>query len=553
MSDSKDDGQTAASQASASQASAPQASAPQAKVRAPRRFSAIWLIPLVTVAAAGWIAYKSVIDEGPLIHITFETAEGLTAGKTKVRFKGLDVGTVKSIHASDDLSHVIVSAKMVKEAKSHLNADTEFWVVRPRVSLQQISGLETLVSGAFIAFEPGGGAPTRKFTGLKDPPVSEREGRKFVLEAPQLGSIHVSAPVYHRGIAVGEVLDYELDKDDEGVAIDILIDAQYADLVHKNSVFWNASGIKLNLGDLVNASVGIQSLESLVAGGIAFANPPEAGPQAEPGARYRLRDQQPADVFVAKQAEGALHIVLESEVQGSVKVDDPILYREMEVGKVARIDLSEDADTVLLHAAIEPRYAPLVRAGTVFWNASGIHASFGLFSGAKIDVESLSALLRGGVAFATPKDGGAAARSGATYRLYSEPKKEWQAWAPHIRLPQAPAEAEAAAAAGPGAPPPAPAKPAPAGGEGAAEQAAPEADQTAAAPAEAAADLPAAISVSGEHLSTSALTEALAKVGFTNISDIRRSGSIAHVTADWQGESVALRIDSRTGRVERSQ
>jgi hypothetical protein len=214
-------------------------------------------------------------------------------------------------------------------------------------------------------------------------------------------------------------------------------------------------------------------------------------------------------------------------------------YREVEVGKVTAVELSGDASFVALHAAIEPRYAPLVRSRSVFWNASGIHASFGIFSGADIDVESLSALLRGGIAFATPKDAGAAADDGATFALHSEAKEEWQSWAPHIRLPKQAAKPDGMAAPSQA---------------GAAPAAAPDEHEAAPDPSAAAASesppLPAAVALSGEHVSASVLSEALAKLGFTNIGNIERSGAVVRADADWDGAPVRLHIDTKTGRIE---
>jgi hypothetical protein len=290
-------------------------------------------------------------------------------------------------------------------------------------------------------------------------------------------------------------------------------------------------------------------------GGIALANPSVPGPLAAPGTTYKLHAERPEALFRQKQETDALHIVLKSETQGSVKTDDPILYREVEVGKVTDVELSDDASFVALHVAIEPRYAPLVRSKSVFWNASGIHASFGLFSGADIDIESLSALLRGGIAFATPADGGEVAANGAAFPLHREAKKEWQSWAPHIRLPkEAPKEDSkpepngAPAAQGPETG--APKSEVPAGQETVSEPA-PTAEQEATATSSSeAAPLPASLAFSGGHVSTSALSEALSELGFTNIGNVQRAGSIVRVDADWEGEPVKLRIDTRTGRIK---
>jgi paraquat-inducible protein B len=649
---------------------------PKAEIRPSRRLSIVWVIPLAVAVVAGWIAYKAVSDQGPSITITFKTAEGLEAGKTKIMYKGVQAGTVDSIDISEDLELAVVHATMAKQVKHHLNEGTQFWVVRPEVSLTGITGLSTLVSGPYIAIQPGDGKRQRAFKGLSQPPLDLETGTRFGLKADKLGTLHVSAPIHHHGLKVGKILEFDLAKDDSGLDIQILIYQPYDQLVRTNSlfwntsgidlnlrnlfdaslrvgsfeslvaggiafanpagpaeaapaetvfelhairpgavdmndveeatefkviltaealggveegnavlyreiqigtvrktqlnaaadgveihlgiapahsglvrtdsVFWNASGVKLNLGDLVDASVEIESLKSLLAGGVALANPSDPGPQAESGTTYKLQAKRPEALFRQKTASDGLHIVLRSEVQGSVKLDDPILYREVEVGKVMEVELSDDASFVALKVAIEPRYAPLVRSHSVFWNASGIHASFGLFSGADIDIESLSALLRGGIAFATPKEGGKAVANGATFQLHSEAKKEWQSWAPHIRLPKQAAEQDATAANGSGAAQPA---------EAAATQseATPTAEQEAATTSGETAPLPTAVAVSGGHVSTAALSQALAKLGFTNIGNLRHAGAIAHADADWYGEPVKLRIDTRTGRIEQTE
>ena len=645
-------------------------SPPKATIRPPRRLSIVWVIPLAVAVAAAWVAYKSIREQGPRITIAFDTAEGLEAGKSKIVYKGVQAGTVDSISVSEDLEQVIVHATMAKETKHHLNEGTRFWVVRPEVGFTGITGLGTLVSGAYIAVQPGDGKPQRAFKGLDRAPLSLEKGTRFTLKADSLGTLHVSAPIHHHGVEVGKVLDFELAKDDSGVDIGIVIDTPYDQLVRKNSlfwnasgidlsledifdasvrvgsleslmaggiafanppepaeaapaeavfelhderpkdlgedaaeeakefkviltagelggvgegdavhyreieigtvrktqlnaaadgveihlgiapahaelvraktVFWNASGIELKLGDLVDASLEIESLKSLVAGGVALTNPPDPGPRAESGAVYELQAHRPEALFRQKRTADALHIMLKSEVQGSVKVDDPILYREVEVGKVTAVELSDDASFVALKAAIEPRYAPLVRSRSVFWNASGIHASFGLFSGADVDVESLSALLRGGIAFATPKEGGEAVADGATFPLHSEAKAEWQSWAPHIRLPKRAAEESDVA------PPPTESG---SGQSMATPMVAPEA----AAPPNETAPLPTAVALSGGHVSTAALSQALAELGFTNVANVRHAGTIAHAEADWYGEPVKLRVDTRTGRIERSE
>ena len=411
----------------------PRASAPKVHPRSHGRFSIVWLIPLGAALVGGWLAYRTISEQGPSVTIAFETADGLEAGKTKILFKGLQAGIVDAVHATEDLSSVVVYATLIKELKPHLNDGVRFWVVRPEISLTRVSGLDTLVSGDFIAFQPGTGTPTRTFKGLDKPPVEagDAKHRKFVLRTETLGSLDRGSPVLYRGVTVGEVSGYTLPDDDKPLTVDIVVHDPHHKLVRENTRFWNASGIKFNMGDLFDASLEVESLKSLLEGGIAFANPAEPGPAAKPGTAFALLDEKPAK---PRSAKDGLALVLKSANLRSVKAGDPILYREFQVGTVVEVGLDAEATSVDLKIVIEPDYAALVETNTVFWNASGINASFSLFSGASIDIESLRALLDGGIAFATPDQGGRAVKPGAVFTLYDRPKEEWRAWAPHIRL-----------------------------------------------------------------------------------------------------------------------
>src|SRR5882762_6335746 len=111
------------------------------------RLSMVWLIPILAAALGVWVAVARILSEGPKITITFQTAEGLEAGKTKIHYNGVDVGTLTTIRLSDDHQHVITTAQMAPKTEGLLAADTKFWVVRPRISGANISGLGTLISG----------------------------------------------------------------------------------------------------------------------------------------------------------------------------------------------------------------------------------------------------------------------------------------------------------------------------------------------------------------------------------------------------------------------
>ena len=451
-------------------------------------------------------------------------------------------GTVDSVRLSKDLSHVVVGATMVKEVETHLKDGARFWVVQPEISLSGVTGLNTLVSGDYIAFEPGAGKDTKTFKGLDRPPIEAdpAAGTKYVLSADNLGSLSKGAPIYFRGVTVGKVLDTTLAQDDSAVVVEIYITKPHDKLIHDGTLFWNVSGVKLDLGDILNASIQVASLQSLLSGGIAFANPPDPGAAAQAGARFTLLNAEPKKQLDANPVPDGLTLRLRAELLGSIKIGDPVYYREFAVGQVLGITLSDDAATVEIDIVIEPRFAALVKTNSVFWNASGFHASFGLFKGLSLDVESLQSLLAGGIAFATPNSGGGAVKAGAVFLLYDKPKEEWKDWAPHIRLPsEAEVKArEAAETTGES----------PAVEEAALEQTAAPAEAPPAAPLPKAVVLP----VAGDRVSGSMMIDHLEELGFTNITEVEKEGAIFHVKAAWQAEPVHLRIDARDGVITRT-
>jgi len=233
-----------------------------------RRFSLVWLFPLVAAAIGAWLVFTTLQDQGPTISIQFKTAAGLEAGKTKIKHKNVELGMVESVALSDDLSHILVTAALQKEAEPHLRDDTRFWVVRPRLGVGGVSGLDTLVSGAYIELDPGSGEPRREFTGLESPPIvrSDEPGREFVLVADRLGSLSAGSPIYFRGLDVGEVLGYKLADDDSSLRIEVFIRAPHDALVRTNTRFWNASGVSITM-DADGVKVATESIEALLAGG----------------------------------------------------------------------------------------------------------------------------------------------------------------------------------------------------------------------------------------------------------------------------------------------
>jgi paraquat-inducible protein B len=241
-----------------------------------RRISLIWAIPVVTVLIAAWLVWDTYSKRGPIITITFDSAEGLQAGQSHVKHKDLDMGLVQSLALTRDLEHVLVTVQMNREAGPLLTDRTQFWVVRPRLSGTSISGLSTLLSGSYIALLPAaeGGKQERHFTGLENPPVlqSNIPGRTFLLKADRIGSVSPGSPIFYRDLPVGEVLGWDLGDMAETVTIHAFVRAPFDQYVHDDSRFWNASGISFKLGP-EGVKLQLESLQALLLGGIAFETP----------------------------------------------------------------------------------------------------------------------------------------------------------------------------------------------------------------------------------------------------------------------------------------
>src|SRR5574337_544738 len=243
-----------------------------------RRFreSLIWLVPVLAALVGLSLVIHNWLQAGPQITISFQSAEGLDAGKTPGEYKNVVIGRVKTIHLSADHSHVLVEVALEKSAKGFATKGTRYWVVRPRIGLGGVSGLDTLFSGAFIGADVGeSNEPQDDFVALEAPPAVTHGalGRSFVLHADDLGSLDVGSPVYYRRIQVGRVASYALDRDGKGVSVQIFIDGPNDRFVTKSSRFWNASGVDLSVG-ANGLKLNTQSLAAVLAGGVAFQDPP---------------------------------------------------------------------------------------------------------------------------------------------------------------------------------------------------------------------------------------------------------------------------------------
>jgi paraquat-inducible protein B len=330
--------------------------------KARTRISLVWLIPVVAALAGAWVAVTRILGEGPKITIVFQTAEGLEAGKTKVEFNGVEVGTVTSIRLSDDHEHVITTVQMAPKTDDFLVDDTKFWVVRPRISGANVTGLGTLISGAYIGMEIGTSKETRgDFVALETEPVitGEAPGRFFWLKTPDLGSLDTGTPIYFRRLQVGQVASYKLDNDGKLLTVQVFVRSPYDQYVNPDTRFWHASGIDVSL-TASGLKVQTQSALSILIGGVAFETPATAPlePPAEANSVFTLYADRTQAFEPAAQNPQTYVLIFKDSVRG-LEPGVPVEFRGIPIGEVsdvrAQIDLKNFQFEVPVTIKLDPR------------------------------------------------------------------------------------------------------------------------------------------------------------------------------------------------------
>lgn len=326
---------------------APLPDLPQPRYERPRRWavSAIWLVPLIAAVAALTLGVRSYLGSGPTITIVFKTAEGIEAGKTEIRYKEVPIGKVKRTELSDDRQSVRVRVELIRDAEHVAVEDSRFWVVRPRIGLGGVSGLGTLISGAYIGVDVGRSEQERtEFEGLEKPPTvtSDQRGRRFILRAADLGSLDIGSPVYYRRIPVGRVVGRELDADGRRVTLELFVDEPYDRFVTRHTRFWNASGLDAEIG-ASGFKLNTQSLATLVAGGLAFAAFPESDPgdPAPENREFTLFEDQLAAAAPAADEALRLRLRFYQSTRG-LSAGGPVIFQGIEIGRVRSVDLDYD-------------------------------------------------------------------------------------------------------------------------------------------------------------------------------------------------------------------
>jgi paraquat-inducible protein B len=322
-----------------------------------------WLVPVFAALVVLWLAWRGLAEHGPEITIAFNDAGTLEAGQTPIKYKGVDVGRVESIELTSDVSHVVVHARMSRSIERYLSTGARFWIVQPRVGAQGISGLTTLVSGAYIEMYPGRGPEERRFTGLDEPPVLQPNtpGTSLTLLAPTGGQFIPGAPVTYRGVDVGEIEGSALAPSEKQVEIYAFVRTPYDHLVHPQTRFWNSAGIDFSAGPQ-GLRLRVSSWEQLFAGAVSFDTPDWAlgSAQSAPGSRFQLYDGRAEAMLYPQGTPLMYHLEFSGNTRG-LQNGTPVELEGSSIGEVTGSQLIYD-----------PRRKALYTEATIAVDASAV-------------------------------------------------------------------------------------------------------------------------------------------------------------------------------------
>ncbi len=314
---------------------------PQRAERRPQRsLSPIWIVPLVALLIGAWMIYDNLSKLGPSITLIMDNAEGIEAGKTLIKTRNVEVGRVEQVRLSDDLEHAEITARMSPQAEDMLNEDTRFWVVKPRIGREGVSGLGTVLSGAYIQLLPGSSEVSKEiFDVLEQPPVAppDAEGLRINLISQVGNSISTGDPVTYQGYTVGRVEDSHFDPEKREMRHRLYIQSPYEVLVTSTTRFWTASGVDVRL-DSEGFKVNVASLESLIGGGITFGVPENAsmGRQAKEGANYVLFNDEDS-AKEGRYGQYLEYVMLVDDTVRGLSPGAPVEYRGVRIGTVVSV------------------------------------------------------------------------------------------------------------------------------------------------------------------------------------------------------------------------
>ncbi|WP_444928740.1 MlaD family protein [Microbulbifer sp. SSSA002] len=345
--------------------------AQRGEVRSSRGLPLVWILPLIAGFIALWLLYQDISEGDVKATILFHSGDGLVKGKTVVKYSGVDIGVVQDVRlvpnakALNGADGVLAEVSLNRSAEYLLVEGTEFWVVKPELSITGIRGLETLLSGNYIAVESGSGKRKRNFVALDQPPAFIRgDGLRVVLQSHRLGSLSRGSPVYYRQLRVGQVADYRLDRDGNEVRIDVFIRREYAYLLHRGSRFWNSSGVSIE-GGISGININLESLAALFAGGVSFYTPENQrqSPLAVNGSEFKLYKNFSA-------ADAGIPVTLNFDQGVNVTPETTrVYYQGIQVGEVSATKANRYLNGMEVTVLMDPAIDELLTENTRFWLA----------------------------------------------------------------------------------------------------------------------------------------------------------------------------------------
>ena len=346
---------------------------PRVGHRPKRSLAWVWLIPIVAALVGASIIWSTLSKQGPRITITFQSADGIEVGKTQIRYRSVVIGTVKQIRLSAKRDLVLVEAELTNDAASFAREGTMFWVVKPRIGLGGVSGLSTLLSGSYIEADTGESPDTepvkKNFAGLEQPPpiASDRPGKRFVVRAPDLGSLSAGSPIFYRRIQVGLVTGYKLTDAGKGVDLEVFVDAPYDSYVDASTRFWDESGFDVTL-TADGMQVNTQSLVSLIAGGVSFSSFGKARALQDDKHVFNLYDSRRSAESVPEGISIPILMRFDQPSRG-LKVGALVDFQGLHIGVVNSVALDLDLVTREFFTAVEATLYP-ERLGKVYADMS---------------------------------------------------------------------------------------------------------------------------------------------------------------------------------------
>jgi paraquat-inducible protein B len=357
------------------------------------RLPLIWILPAVVILAGAFVVIHEKLAQGTNVEIRFHNAEDLEANRTKIRYKDVEIGEVRDIHVSKDRKEVIVTAVIHRDASAYLVDDTRFWVVRPRVSAAGVTGLGTLVSGAYISVDVGQSATRSKhFVGLEVPPIVtvDLPGRQFVLHGEDLGSLSIGSLVFYRHLVAGQVVGYALDPGGTGVTLKIFVSAPFDTYVTVGTRFWQASGIDMSINS-EGVKLRTESLTSILQGGVAFQALPGSAGTAVPGdTAFILFPDEDRAMRPTETEIRSFVMYFKGSLRG-LSPGAPVELHGIAVGEVKSVDVEYDSEAGALRFPVAVDLYPQRIRGRKARGAQPPAAKGGPETSSRVLVDSLVA------------------------------------------------------------------------------------------------------------------------------------------------------------------